>query len=146
MNELFPYAHIIAAVLILIIGFGYHWLGQIARLLNWQPASYKGLQEFDEPYRSKTFQHATAETDVTIGWIYGVIGFGLFLGSSWAFTAAWVPGILFIYHAINYWFWTGDEKKEGQEVVSKMIRIEWTLSNLLTGILCISIAWHAQLM
>lgn len=142
MNKLFPFANITTSILILIVGFGYHWLGRIARLLNWQPATYKGLQKFDAPGNSETYQHAMAETDVAIGWIYGVVGFGLFLGSSWAFTLAWIPGIMLFYHGINYWFWTGDEKKAGHKVVTRPMRVEWFLINIITGILTILVAWN----
>jgi hypothetical protein len=31
MNRVFPYANVIAGVLVLIVGFGFHWVGQRVR-------------------------------------------------------------------------------------------------------------------
>ena len=36
MNFLFPYDNIVIGILILIVGFGFHWIGQLISVLNWE--------------------------------------------------------------------------------------------------------------
>jgi hypothetical protein len=43
MSALFPYANFVAGVLILVVGFCFHWLGQLVSVLNWNLATRIGL-------------------------------------------------------------------------------------------------------
>ena len=45
MNQVFPYANVVAGVLVLIVGFVFHWIGQLISILNWDLATRIGLQE-----------------------------------------------------------------------------------------------------
>lgn len=45
MHHLFPYDHIVVAILILIVGFGFHWIGQLISVINWELGTEAGLQE-----------------------------------------------------------------------------------------------------
>ena len=49
MTHLFPYDNVIAGTLVLIVGFGFHWLGQGLSVLNWSLATRLGLQEEGMP-------------------------------------------------------------------------------------------------
>ena len=44
-NEIFPYANIIVGILIFIVGFIFHWIGQLISVINWDYATKIGLQE-----------------------------------------------------------------------------------------------------
>jgi len=78
-----------------------------------------------------------------IGWIYGIAGVGLILDVSWSYKVLWFPGIILIYHGISVWFWIGNQKKIGNQLLTDSFRIFWSLSNIITGILATIIAWHA---
>ncbi|WP_440951864.1 hypothetical protein [Methanococcoides sp. FTZ1] len=43
--ELIPYLHVIVGILVFIVGFLFHWLGQFISVLNWDYATKIGLQE-----------------------------------------------------------------------------------------------------
>ena len=43
MNQIFPYANFITGVLVLIVGFVFHWGGQLISLLNLDFATKIGL-------------------------------------------------------------------------------------------------------
>ena len=45
MDQIFPYANIIAGVLVLVVGFLFHWVGQLICLLNWEFATKIGVAE-----------------------------------------------------------------------------------------------------
>jgi hypothetical protein len=45
MPHAFPYDNVIAGILVLILGFGFHWLGQTLSVVNWNLATRLGLQE-----------------------------------------------------------------------------------------------------
>ena len=45
MEQIFPYANIVVGVLVFLIGFVFHWIGQLVSVLNWDFASKVGLQE-----------------------------------------------------------------------------------------------------
>jgi hypothetical protein len=80
---------------------------------------------------------------VAIGWIYGMAGVGLILGTAWGFRLAWFPGVILIYHGISFWFWTGNQMRSGHKLASDPLRIGWSLANMITGLLAILVAWSA---
>jgi hypothetical protein len=139
MNLLFPYDNILTGALILIVGFLFHWIGQLISVLNWDLAMKLGLQEKEAPPEYKVYEHGIAIADVALGWVYGIAGLGLILGASWGFKLAWIPGVILIYHSISYWFWTGNQKRAGRQIES--YRIGWFLANFITGGLAVLIAW-----
>jgi hypothetical protein len=141
MNQLFPYANIVSGVLVLVVGFVFHWVGQLVSVINWKFATKIGLQEKGILPEYKVYEHAIAIADVAIGWIYGIAGVGLILGTQWGYKLAWFPGVVFVYHSISFWFWTGNQKKFGHQITSDSIRIGWSLANFITGVLAILVAW-----
>ncbi|MGB2958710.1 MAG: hypothetical protein WBD30_07460, partial [Bacteroidota bacterium] len=100
-HEIFPHANLVAGLLIIVVGFGFHWLGQLISLLNWEFATRIGLQEKGLLPEYKVYEHAIAAADVAIGWIYGVAGIGILLGVDWGYKLAWIPGVVMIYHALG---------------------------------------------
>lgn len=36
MNHLFPYDNIVVGILILIVGFVFHWIGQLISVIDWE--------------------------------------------------------------------------------------------------------------
>ncbi len=143
MNSLFPYDNILTGVLILIVGFLFHWIGQLISVLNWDLAMRLGLQEKKAPPEYKVYEHGIAVADVALGWIYAIAGVGLILGADWAFKLAWFPGVILIYHSISYWFWTDNQKRAGHQLQTNSFRISWCLANLIPGILAVLVAWNA---
>jgi hypothetical protein len=143
MNQLFPYANIVTGILVLFIGFLAHWAGQLISLINWDFATKIGLQEKGMPKEFKVYEHAIAVADVAIGWIYGIAGVGLILGASWGYKLAWFPGVVLLYHGISAFFWFGNQRKMGFEMVTNRFRFTWSLLNIITGLLAIALAWHA---
>ncbi len=144
MNYTFPYDNIVTGILILIVGFGFHWIGQLASIINWEFATKIGIQESTLPKEYKVYEHAIAVADSLIGWIYGFAAIGLFLDVSWGYKLAWFPGIILLYHSLSYWFWTMNRRRDGNRLVSDTMRIGWSLANFTTGILAILIAWKAS--
>ncbi|MGB5875531.1 MAG: hypothetical protein WBG01_01805 [Bacteroidota bacterium] len=142
-HEIFPHANLVAGLLIIVVGFGFHWLGQLISLLNWEFATRIGLQEKGLLPEYKVYEHAIAAADVAIGWIYGVAGIGILLGVDWGYKLAWIPGVVMIYHALGFWFWTRNQKRLGPQLVSDRLRIIWSLINAVTGILAVLVAWNA---
>lgn len=134
--------HIIAGILVLIVGFVFHWIGQFISVLNWEYATKIGLQE-DMPPEYKVYEHAIAKADSAIGWIYGIAGLGLLLDADWGYKLAWIPGSVLVYHAISFWFWTANRRAAGYRMESDALRIGWTIGNLVTGLLAIALAWNA---
>lgn len=141
MNHLFPYDNIVLGILILSVGFGFHWIGQLISIINWRFAVKIGIQESDLPREYKVYEHAIAVSDCIIGWIYGIAAVGLFLNASWGYKLLWFPGIILLYHSFNYWFWTRNRRKDGNKLVSDKVRIIWPLMNFITGVLAIILAW-----
>ena len=129
--------------LVLIVGFCFHWIGQLMSVLNWDLAIKLGLQEKEQPKEYKVYEHAIAVADVSIGWIYGVAGIGLVMDQPWAYKLLWIPGSVLVYHAVSYWFWTGNRSRDGHSLESKTMRICWTAINLITGLLALLLAWQA---
>ena len=144
MNPLFPYAHIVAGVLVLIVGFVFHWVGQLISLINWGYATKIGLQEEGLLDEYAVYERAIAVSDVALGWVYGLAGIGLILGARWGYKLAWFPGVVLLYHAIGFWFWTGNRRKAGHPLTPTPVRIGWTIANGLTGVLAIWVAWPAH--
>ena len=140
-NEIFPYANILVGILIFIVGFIFHWIGQLISVINWNYAAKIGLQEKKMIPEYKVYEHAIAVADVMIGWIYGIAAVGLILNISWAYKLIWFPGIIFIYHSISYWFWIGSQNKSGHKTTTNTFRVFWFMLNFITGILCILIVW-----
>ena len=142
MNQLFPYANIVSGALVLVVGFAFHWIGQLISVINWDLATRLGLQEKGLLPEYKVYEHGIAVADVAIGWIYGIAGAGLILGTQWGFKLAWFPGVVLIYHGISFWFWSGNQKKAGHQLLTDPARIGWALANIVTGVLAVSMAWN----
>ena len=101
MNQVFPYANYVAGILIFIVGFIFHWIGQLTSVINWDFATKQGLQEKGLPREYKVYEHALAVADSLLGWIYGITALGLFLNASWGFKLAWFPGVVLLYHTFR---------------------------------------------
>lgn len=146
MPQLFPFDNIVAGILVLVIGFAAHWLGQGVSVLNWELATRLGLQEKGMPPEFKVYEHAIAVADVCVGWLYGIAGVGLLLDASWGYKLAWFTGAILLYHAISFWVWTGNQTKAGYDLSTSTgpIRIGWTAANVITGSLAILVAWHGS--
>ena len=140
-TQVFPYANIIAGILILIVGFFFHWIGQLVSLFNWDLATRIGFAEKNMLPEFKVYELGIAAADVLIGWIYGVAGVGLILNASWAYTLAWFPGVIMIYHGLSVWFWMGNQNKLGHQLNTNTLRISSTSLNLVTGLLSVWVAW-----
>lgn len=142
MNEqLFPYANIVTGTLVFIVGFLFHWVGQLISIINWELAEKIGLQEKKALPEFKVYEHGTAAADVLLGWIYGIAAVGVLFNLSWAYKLLWFPGVVMIYHALCFWFYTGNQNKIGHPTIGKGGRVAWFLANMVTGILAISLAW-----
>jgi len=139
--QLFTHANIVVGILIFIVGFIFHWVGQLISIINWDFATKIGLQEKDQLPEYKVYEHAIAVADVMLGWIYGIAAVGLLLNTTWAFKLAWFPGVIMIYHSLSFWFWIGNQNKLGKPTLTNNVRIGWSLLNGITGILAILIAW-----
>ena len=94
----------------------------------------------------RVYEHAIAVADTSIGWIYGIAGVGLLMGASWGYSLAWIPATLFVYHAISFWTWTGNQRRRGHSTSTTRspTRIVWTMVNLVTGVLAGLVAWTAS--
>ena len=88
MEQIFPYANIAAGVLILIVGLGFHWFGQLITLVNKELAIKLGFLEKDLPPEFEVYEKGIAAADVCLGWIYGIAGIGLILNTSWGYKLA----------------------------------------------------------
>jgi hypothetical protein len=142
MNQVFPYDNVVAGVLVLVVGFGFHWIGQLVSVLNWDFATRIGLQEKAAPPEYKVYEHGIAMADVAIGWIYGIAGVGLIFGTSWGYQLSWVPGVVLIYHSISFWFWTRNQIRDGRRLMSESLRVVWFLANFVSGAMAILVAWR----
>jgi hypothetical protein len=80
--NIFPYDKIVVGILIFIVGFIFHWLGQLISLINWDYAKKIGLQEEKNLPEYEVYEHAIAFADVLIGWIYGIVSMGLIINVS----------------------------------------------------------------
>ena len=141
VTQLFPYANILVGILILIVGFGLHFIGQLISLVNRDFAVKIGIWEKDMIPEFEVYERGIAVADVMIGWIYGIAAVGLILNAPWAYKLAWIPGVILVYHSLSFWFWVGNQNETGYPLISKRMRIGWSLSNLVTGVLAILVAW-----
>jgi hypothetical protein len=144
-TQLFPLDNIVTGTLILVVAFGFHWMGQLLSILDWDLAERLGLQEKGMLPEHRVYEHAIAVADVGVGWAYGLAGVGLLLGAPWGYRLAWVPGAILLYHALGFWVWTGNQRRRGHSTSSTRtpLRVGWTAANLITGLLAISVAWSA---
>ena len=142
MDQIFPGANVVAGVLVLVIGFGFHFGGQLISLLDWDLATKWGLQEEGTGPASRAYEQGIATADVLIGWTYGIAAVGLIVDASWAYPWAWIPGAILTYHALSFWFWTRNQRRNGDRhpTTENPLRIIWTLGNLATGILTVLVA------
>jgi hypothetical protein len=143
MDQVFPYANIVAGALVLVVGFGIHWIAQLFSVLSWDRATRIGLQEEGLLPEYKVYEHANAVADVAIAWIYGIAGVGLLIDAQLGYKLAWFPGVVMVYHSISYWFWTGNRRKAGHKLAADPERIGWPVANFVTGALAILVAWNA---
>jgi len=141
MDPLFPYANIVAGVLILIVAFGFHFCGQLLSVLNWDYACKLGLQETGVPADYYPYEHGTAVGDVAIGWIYPVAAVGLLLNAERGYKLAWIPGSILLYHSPCAWGWETDRRAAGHGVWTDVMRLAWCGANFITGVLTIAVAW-----
>lgn len=142
MDQIFPWANIVAGVLVLLVGFCFHFGGQLVSLVDWDRATKWGLQEAGLRPEHKSYERAIAVSDVLIGWTYAIAGFGLVIDASWAYAWAWIPGAVLSYHALGFWFWTGNHRRNGDHYATTRtpFRLTWTVVNLGTGILTLFVA------
>ena len=143
MEQIFPHANIIAGILAIVVGFLFHWLGQLISLINWEFATKIGIQEKGMPEEFKAYEYGLAVADVATGWIHGIIGVGLILSTQWSYKFAWITTAMLLYHGISFWFWTGKTKKLGYHITPDSTRIGWFIINIITGILIVMVAWKA---
>jgi len=142
-TQLFPYANIIVGLLIFIVGFIFHWVGQLISLVNREFAVRIGIWEKDIIPEFEVYERGIAVADVMIGWIYGIAAVGLILNAPWAYKLAWIPGVIMVYHSLSFWFWVGNQNKLGHPLNTNKFRVTWFTANLVTGVLAIIIAWFA---
>jgi hypothetical protein len=145
MTHVFQYDNVVAGVLVLVVGFAFHWMGQGLSVINWDLATRLGLQDKGMPQEYKVYEHAIAVADVSVGWIYGLAGVGLLIGASWGYKLAWVPGAIFLYHAISFWAWTGNQRRAGRHISTggTAVRVGWTVANAVAGLVAVLVAWNA---
>ena len=141
MTVVFPYANLVVGTLVLVVGFVFHWIGQLISLCNWDFAARIGLQEKEMPPEYKVYEHAIAVADSAIGWIYGIAAIGLFLNAEWGYKLAWIPGSILLYHAISAWVWEANRRAAGHQLFSNTLRIGWCSANAVTGLLTLLVAW-----
>jgi hypothetical protein len=59
-TQIFPYANIIVGILILIVGFIFHWIGQLISAIDWNFATRIGFQEKKLIPEFIVYEHAIA--------------------------------------------------------------------------------------
>jgi hypothetical protein len=143
MEPVLPYANILAAVLILIIGLGFHWLGQAITVFKPDLAIRLGILEKDLLPEFRAYEDAIAKADVIIGWIYPLAAIGLLMGACWGARLAFFPGAIFVYHGLSAWFWETNRRRLGHRYFSEPFRRLWCFSNIGAGVLVILVAWQA---
>jgi hypothetical protein len=142
-TQIFPYANIIVGILVLIVGFIFHWIGQLISTIDWNFATRMGFQEKKLIPEFIVYEHAIAVADVAIGWIYGITAIGLILNTPWAYRLTWFPAVIMIYHSFSFWFWVGNQNKSGHPITPSPFRAVWFLANFITGVLAVLVAWNA---
>lgn len=138
-----PNAHVLIGFLVLVLGGGFHWLGQLTALLRRDVALRLGLVEPDMPPEYRVYEDALAVADAALGWLYGVAGMGLMLDARWGYALAWAPGLLFVYHAISAWVWEGLRRRRGHRLWSDAMRVGWCGANLAIGLAALGLAFAA---
>ncbi len=142
MNSLFPYANILVGILVILVAFIFHFIGQLISIIDWKLAEKIGIAEKGILTEYKVYEKGIALADVVLGWIYGLAGIGLILGTSWGYKLAWFPGVILIYHSFSFWFWTRNQEKSGHRYRKGSMKIVWFLANFITGILTVLVAWN----
>ena len=142
MDQIFPQANVVAGVLVLAVGFGFHFLGQLYSVLDLEGAIELGIQEADAPEEYRTYELGIAVADVLVGWTYAIAGVGLVVDAAWGYTWAWLPGGVLTYHALSFWFWTRNQQRAGfdRPFTRWPARHLWFVANLTTGLLTIAVA------
>jgi hypothetical protein len=140
---MFPYENIVAGVAILIVGFVFHFLGQLVSVINWDRATRLGLQEKHMLPEYRVYEHAIAVADVMLGWVYGIAGVGLILGATWGYKLAAIPGAILVYHGISAWFWERNRRTAGHPLFTERFRVVWCGANVAAGLLALLVAWNA---
>jgi hypothetical protein len=141
VKSMFPYDNIVAGILVLIVAFTFHWIGQLVSLINWDWATSIGLQEKGLLPEYKVYEHAIAVADVTLGWLYGIAGAGLIAGTTWGYKLSIFTGAILIYHGISVWFWENNRRKAGHTLFKNPARVCWSSANIVSGMLAILVAW-----
>ncbi len=144
MEPILHYANILAAALILIIGFGLHWLGQAIAVFNPDLAIRLGMLEKSLLPEFQAYENGIAKADIIIGWTYPLAAVGLFMGAGWGARLAFVPGVIFVYHGLSAWFWEANRRKMGHRYFSESFRRLWCFSNIGAGLLVILVAWQGM--
>ncbi len=142
-GQLFPNAHLVLALLIFLVGFLIHWVGQIISLIDWDLSVKLGISDDNTTAEYKTYEKGIATADALIGWTYGLAVVGLLLNQPWAYKLIWVPGVVFVYHGLSFWFWIGHQLKLNNPTATPLMRFSWASLNLITGSLAIWMAWMA---
>ena len=142
MDQIFPHANIVAGVLVLAVGFVFHFLGQLYSVLNLEGAIKLGIQEADSPEEYRAYELGIALADVLVGWTYAIAGVGLIADASWGYVWAWIPGGVLTYHGLSFWFWTRNQQRAGYDrpFTTWPARHVWFTVNLATGLLAIAVA------
>ncbi len=142
MDQIVPGANIVAGVLVLIVGFGFHFTGQLISIVDWDRAVAWGLQEKDARPEYQIYERGIAAADVALGWTYGIAGLGLVLDAPWGYAWAWLPGAILTYHALSFWFWTANQRANGDRypINQNPARTLWAVANLATGLLAMAVA------
>lgn len=136
-------AHLLIGFLVLAMGGGLHWLGQLIALCRRDLALRLGLVEPDLPAEYRVYEDALAVADTALGWLYGLAGVGLMLDARWGYALAWAPGLMFVYHAISAWVWEGHRRRRGHQLWSDAMRLGWCGANLIIGLLALGLAFAA---
>jgi hypothetical protein len=142
MDPLFPHANVLVGLLVFVVGFLFHFIGQLISLISWELAERIGIAERGILPEYRAYEEGMAAADVALGWIYGLAGLGLVLDLPWSFKLAYFPGVVMIYHSISFWFWSRNQIKAGNIYRTESMRIGWFLANFITGILALLIAWN----
>jgi hypothetical protein len=142
VDQVFPYANVVAGVLVLFVGFGIHFVAQLVSVVDWDLGTKLGLQEKGMRPEHRNYEQAIAVADSLIAWTYGVAGVGLIIDASWAYAWAWLPGAILTYHALQFWFWTANHRRsgDGYSTTRNPMRTVWAVANLGTGVLTLFVA------
>ena len=141
MSPLFPYANVLTAILLLIVGFGLHFVSQFISILDWERACRIGLQDKNIPPDALHYEHGTATADVAIAWIYGVAAIGLMMNAPWGYKLAFIPVSILLYHGMCAWEWERDRRAAGKGIWTDGFRLARCGANILAGLAVLVVAW-----